>query len=47
VEAASHVWEWIDRLEALTGRSLERVDHLVEWSFALLAREVLPRDTAT
>jgi hypothetical protein len=35
------------RLEALTGRSLERVDHLVEWSLALLAREVLPRDTAT
>jgi hypothetical protein len=35
------------RLEALTGRSLERVDHLVEWSLALLAREVLPNDTST
>jgi hypothetical protein len=35
------------RLEALTGRSLERVDHLVEWSLALLAREVLPADTST
>jgi hypothetical protein len=34
------------RLEALTGRSLERVDHLVEWSLALLAREVLPTDIA-
>ncbi|MCW2599900.1 MAG: putative transcriptional regulator, PucR family [Frankiales bacterium] len=33
------------RLEALTGRSLERVDDLVEWSLALLAREVLPDDT--
>jgi hypothetical protein len=30
------------RLEALTGRSLERVDDLVAWSLALLAREVLP-----
>jgi hypothetical protein len=35
------------RLEGLTGRSLERVDHLVEWSLALLAREVLPPDTST
>jgi DNA-binding PucR family transcriptional regulator len=35
------------RLEALTGRSLERVDHLVEWSPARLAREVLPHDTST
>ena len=33
------------RVEVLTGRSLERVDHLVEWSLALLAREVLPGDT--
>ena len=32
------------RLEALTGRSLERVDHLVEWSLALLARDLLPLD---
>jgi hypothetical protein len=32
------------RLEALTGRSLDRVDHLVEWSLALMAREVLPAD---
>lgn len=32
------------RLESLTGRSVERVDHLVEWSLALLAREVLPRE---
>jgi hypothetical protein len=30
------------RLEALTGRSLERVDDLVACSLALLAREVLP-----
>lgn len=30
------------RLEALTDRSLERVDHLVEWSLALLALDVLP-----
>jgi hypothetical protein len=30
------------RLEALTGRSLVRVDHLVEWSLALLARVLLP-----
>ena len=30
------------RLEALTERSCERVDHLVEWSLALLALEVLP-----
>ena len=34
------------RLEGLTGRSLERVDHLVEWSLALLAREVLPGERA-
>lgn len=32
------------RLEGLTGRSLERVDDLVEWSLALLAREVLADD---
>ena len=32
------------RLEGLTGRSLERVDHLVEWSLALLALDVLPRE---
>ncbi len=31
------------RLEALTARSVERVDHLVEWSLALLALEVLPQ----
>ncbi len=30
------------RVEALTGRSLERVDHLVEWSLALLALDLLP-----
>lgn len=30
------------RLEALTGRSAERVDHLVEWSLALLAMRLLP-----
>ena len=30
------------RLEGLTDRSLERVDHLVEWSLALLALDVLP-----
>lgn len=30
------------RVEALTDRSLERVDHLVEWSLALLARDLLP-----
>ncbi|MGB8649747.1 MAG: helix-turn-helix domain-containing protein [Mycobacteriales bacterium] len=35
------------RLEALTGRSSERVDDLVEWSLALLARDVLSSDTAT
>lgn len=35
------------RLESLTGRSVERVDHLVEWSLALLAREVLPPDTSS
>ena len=34
------------RLEALTGRSLERVDHLVEWSLALLALDVLPDEAA-
>ncbi len=34
------------RLEGLTGRSLERVDHLVEWSLALLALDVLPAETA-
>jgi hypothetical protein len=33
------------RVEALTGRSLERVDHLVECSLALLARDLL-RDAA-
>ena len=32
------------RLEALTGRSLERIDHLVEWSLALLARDLLLLD---
>lgn len=31
------------RLEALTGRSLDRVDDLVEWSLALLALDLLPR----
>lgn len=30
------------RLEGLTDRSLERVDHLVEWALALLALDVLP-----
>lgn len=30
------------RLEGLTGRSLERVDDLVEWSLALLALRLLP-----
>jgi len=34
------------RLEGLTDRSLERVDHLVEWSLALLALDVLPPDPA-
>jgi hypothetical protein len=34
------------RLEGLTGRSLERVDHLVEWSLALLALDVLPPEAA-
>lgn len=34
------------RLEALTARSLDRVDDLVEWSLALLALDVLPRDSA-
>lgn len=33
----------LHRLEALTGRSLERADDLVEWSLALLALDVLPR----
>ncbi len=28
------------RIESLTGRSAERVDHLVEWSLALLARQL-------
>ncbi len=35
------------RLEALTERSLDRVDHLVEWSLALLALDVLPPGKAT
>ena len=35
------------RVEGLTGRSLERVDHLVEWSLALLARDLLPPETST
>jgi DNA-binding PucR family transcriptional regulator len=30
------------RVEALTGRSTERVDDLVFWSLALLARDLLP-----
>lgn len=30
------------RLEALIGRSCERVDDLVEWSLAMLALRVLP-----
>jgi hypothetical protein len=34
------------RLEGLTARSLERVDHLVEWSLALLALDVLPTERA-
>lgn len=34
------------RLESLTGRSLDRVDHLVEWSLALLALDVLPTERA-
>lgn len=34
------------RVEGLTDRSLERVDHLVEWSLALLALDVLPADRA-
>jgi len=34
------------RLEGLTDRSLERVDHLVEWSLALLALDVLPSERA-
>ena len=34
------------RLEGLTDRSLERVDHLVEWSLALLALDVLPIERA-
>lgn len=32
----------LHRVEALTGRSAERVDDLVEWSLALLALDVLP-----
>jgi hypothetical protein len=35
------------RLEGLTGRSAERVDHLVEWSLALLAMRLLPLGDAT
>lgn len=35
------------RLEGLTGRSAERVDHLVEWSMALLAMRLLPDATGT
>jgi hypothetical protein len=34
------------RVEGLTERSLERVDHLVEWSLALLALDVLPPEAA-
>jgi hypothetical protein len=34
------------RVEGLTQRSLERVDHLVEWSLALLALDVLPPEAA-
>jgi hypothetical protein len=34
------------RVEGLTGRSVERVDDLVEWSLALLALDVLPPDAA-
>ena len=34
------------RLEGLTDRSVERVDHLVEWSLALLALDVLPTERA-
>ena len=34
------------RVEGLTDRSLERVDHLVEWSLALLALDVLPPEAA-
>lgn len=34
------------RVEALTGRSVERVDHLVEWSLALLALRLLPARAA-
>ena len=30
------------RLEGLTDRSLERVDHLVKWSLTLLTLDVLP-----
>lgn len=30
------------RVEVLTGRSPDRVDHMVEWALALRAREVLP-----
>lgn len=34
------------RIEALTDRSVEHVDHLVEWSLALLALDVLPAERA-
>ena len=34
------------RLEGLTDRSLDRVDHLVEWSLALLALDILPTERA-
>lgn len=34
------------RLEALTGRSVDRADHLVELSLALLALDVLPSGRA-
>lgn len=33
------------RVEALTGRSIENVDDLIEWSLALLARRVVPTGT--
>ncbi len=32
------------RVEALTSRSVERVDHLVEWSLALLTLRLLPQE---
>jgi hypothetical protein len=35
------------RLEALTGRCLERVEDVVEWSLALLALDVLPEQALT